>query len=99
MGEEIKQEDLLPRIGTFLMLLGLFAFILFLASDFSNQTDFDWLFGGLVLMAAGWFITWAAKASAVPPGTYGCHAGSMNPRCRGILRICITKNRPRGGMR
>ena len=58
MGEEqeIKQEDLIPRIGTFLMLLGLFAFILFVASDLSQQTDFDWLFGGMVLTAAGWFM-------------------------------------------
>ena len=65
--QEIKQEDLLPRIGTFLILLGLFAFILFLASDLSNQTDFDWLFGGMVLMAIGWFM----RRRVQPPPSAG----------------------------
>ena len=78
MGEEqeIKQEDLWPRIGTFLMLLGLFAFILFLASDFSNQTDFDWLFGGLVLMAAGWFM----RRRVPPPPSAGRFSGVRKVR-------------------
>ena len=52
-GHQIKQEELIPRFGTFLMLMGLFAFILFLASDFADQPDFDWLFICLVLMAIG----------------------------------------------
>ena len=69
MGEEqeTKQEDLVPRIGTFLVLLGLFAFILFLASDLSNQTDFDWLFVGMLLMGIGWLFRRRAK----PPPSSG----------------------------
>lgn len=51
--QEIKQEDLLPRIGTFIILLGIFSFIFFLASDFANQPDFDWLFVGILLLAIG----------------------------------------------
>ena len=65
--QEVNREDLLPRIGTFLTLLGLFAFILFLASDFSNQTDFDWLFGGLVLVAIGWLL----RRRVPPPPSSG----------------------------
>ena len=65
MGEEqeTKQDDLIPRIGTFLVLLGLFAFILFLASDLSNQTDFDCLFVGMLLLAIGWLF----RRRATPP--------------------------------
>ena len=50
------QSEIVPRIGTFLFLLGIFFFIIFLASDFANQPDFDWLFLGLLFAALGFFI-------------------------------------------
>jgi len=67
MGDEqpVNQDDLVPRIGTFLMLLGIFAFIFFLASDFSNQTDFDWLFAGVLLFLIGF--VFRRRAPAPPP--------------------------------
>jgi len=67
MGEdhEKKQEDLIPRIGTFLVLLGIFSFILFLASDWANQPDFDWLFVGLLMVAIG--IGFRRRAAPHPP--------------------------------
>lgn len=78
MGDEqqINQEDLVPRIGTFLILLGLFAFILFVASDFAEETDFDWLFGGMVLMAIGWLM----RRRAPPPPSAGRFAGIKKVR-------------------
>lgn len=64
------QGDFVPRIGTFLMLLGIFAFIFFLASDFSNQTDFDWLFAGVVLFLIG--LVFRRRAPPPPPsGRFG----------------------------
>jgi hypothetical protein len=67
MGDEqpIKQDDLVPRIGTFLMLLGTFFFILFLASDLSDQTDFDWLFLGVLLFLVGYLFR--RRAPSPPP--------------------------------
>jgi len=55
MSEEgpTSQSDLVPRIGTFLNLLGVFSLIFFLASDFAEKTDFDWLFIGMVLLGIG----------------------------------------------
>ena len=69
--KEHKTEDLIPRIGTFLMLLGLFSFILFLASDLSSQTDFDWLFVGMLLMGIGYVL----QRKAAPPPSAGRFSG------------------------
>jgi hypothetical protein len=61
-----EQSDFVPRIGTFLFLLGVFFFIIFLASDFANQPDFDWLFLGLLFAALGYFIH---RRAARPPSS------------------------------
>jgi hypothetical protein len=72
MGEEqpTPQEEFVPRIGTFLILLGIFALILFLASDFANNPEFDWLFIGLILMGLG-FILRRRAAPPPPSGRFG----------------------------
>ena len=72
MGEEgpTNQKEFVPRIGTFLVLLGIFFFIMFLASDFANLTDFDWLFLGLVFVALGFLFR--RRATPPPPaGRFG----------------------------
>jgi predicted membrane channel-forming protein YqfA (hemolysin III family) len=55
MGEEgpTPQGELVPRVGTFFVLLGIFSLIFFLASDFAKRPDFDWLFWGMVLLGVG----------------------------------------------
>jgi succinate-acetate transporter protein len=72
MGDEqqTSQEELVPRIGTFLILLGIFSLILFLASDFAKTPEFDWLFVGMVLMGIGFFFR---RRAASPPsaGRFG----------------------------
>ena len=72
MGDEqpTSREDLVPRIGTFLNLLGIFSFILFLASDFANTPKFDWLFVGMVLMGIG-FLFRRRAAPPPPAGRFG----------------------------
>jgi hypothetical protein len=69
MGEEqpTPQEEFVPRIGTFLTILGIFALILFLASDFANNPEFDWFFIGLVLMGLGFIL----RRRAAPPSSSG----------------------------
>jgi len=66
MGEEepTPQREFVPRIGTFFIILGIFALIFFLASDFANQTDFDWLFIGMVLLGIGFLFR---RRAAAPP--------------------------------
>jgi hypothetical protein len=51
--EPTPQSELVPRVGTYLFLLGIFALIFFLASDFADRPAFDWLFVGMVLMGFG----------------------------------------------
>ncbi|MGD8406224.1 MAG: hypothetical protein PVJ21_21390 [Anaerolineales bacterium] len=69
-GPPTPQREFVPRIGTFLILLGIFALIFFLASDFANSPQFDWLFIGMVLMGLGFLLR--RRATPPPPaGRFG----------------------------
>jgi len=78
MGDEqpTSQEDLVPRIGTFLVLLGVFSLIFFVTSDMASKPEFDWLFVGMVLMAIGFFL----RRRAAPPPPAGRFAGIRKMR-------------------
>jgi hypothetical protein len=58
------------RIGTFLLLIGTYLFIMFLASDFAHQTNFDYLFLALMAIVAGWMMQ-RKKAPPPPSGRFG----------------------------
>ena len=74
MSEE--QNDIVPRIGTFFLLLGIFFFIFFLASNFARQTDFDWLFLSVLLLAVGFGL----RRRASPPPPAGRFSGIQKMR-------------------
>jgi glycerol uptake facilitator-like aquaporin len=59
-----SRGNLSARIGTFLVLLGIFFFIIFIASDFAEQPDFDWLFMGLLFLVIGIILRQRAPAPA-----------------------------------
>jgi hypothetical protein len=63
--KEQTRGDFSARIGTFLILLGIFFFIIFIASDFADQPDFDWLFLGLLFLVFG--IVLRRRAPPPPP--------------------------------
>jgi hypothetical protein len=69
LGEEqpTPQGDLVARIGTFMLLLGIFSLIFFIASDFADKTDFDWLFVGMVLLGIGFLF----RRRGAPPAPAG----------------------------
>jgi hypothetical protein len=48
-----EDEELLPRIGVFFLLVGFVLFIIFVASDFSHQVDFDLFFVAMLLIGVG----------------------------------------------
>jgi hypothetical protein len=43
------------RIGIFFYLISAVALVLFIASDFAEKAEFDYLFVSLVLFGIGWF--------------------------------------------
>jgi hypothetical protein len=55
--------ELVPRIGTFFILVGIGLIILFMASDFANQPDFDYLFLGLIGLGIGYLFRRRAARS------------------------------------
>lgn len=65
--EPTPQGDLVARVGTFMLLLGIFSLIFFVASDFAKQPDFDWLFVGMVLLGIGFIF----RRRAPPPTPAG----------------------------
>lgn len=68
--EPTPQRELVPRVGTFFVMLGIFALIFFLASDFADRPEFDWLFTGMVLMGLGFLLR--RRATPPPPaGRFG----------------------------
>ena len=71
MGEGSSEEkEFVPRIGTFLILMGIFFFILFIASEFADKPDFDWMFLGLLLVGIG-FVFRRRAAPPPPSGRFG----------------------------
>ena len=58
--------DLVPRIGTFLILLGVFALIIFIASLIAKETGFDWLLASVLLLGIGIYLS---TRSAPPPSS------------------------------
>ncbi len=57
-------EGFTLRIGTFFILIGTGIFVLFLASDYAKQTDFDYLFWAVLAITAGILIR---KRKPPPP--------------------------------
>lgn len=49
-------EELLIRVGTFFTLIGFYLFVLFLASDFAQMPDFDYLFLAVLAVGIGWVL-------------------------------------------
>jgi hypothetical protein len=46
-------EEFVIRVGTFFIVIGVGIFILFIASDYAHQTDFDYLFWSIIIIAFG----------------------------------------------
>lgn len=49
-------EQFISRIGTFLILIGIGIFVLFIASESAGTANFDYLFWALLAMFAGFFL-------------------------------------------
>jgi len=67
MSDEPKRDldEIVARLGTFFILLGIFFMILFIASDAANQPNFDYLFLGMAGVLLG--MVFRRRASPPPP--------------------------------
>ena len=72
MGEEDRRDldETIARIGTFLIILGLFFTIMFIASDAAMQPNFDFLFLGVAGIGFG-FVLRRRAAPPPPSGRFG----------------------------
>ncbi len=64
-----NDDPLIVRVGTFFLVIGLGAFILFVTSDIADQVDFDYLFIAMLLIAIGWGFR-RKKAPPPPAGRF-----------------------------
>lgn len=55
------------RIGTFFLLIGVGAFVLFIASDLADKADFDYFFVAVLLI----FVGWTLRRKKPPPPSAG----------------------------
>jgi hypothetical protein len=60
-----NEDPLIVRVGTFFMVVGGGAFLLFVMSDIAEQVDFDYLFIAMLLFGIGW--TFRRKKAPPPP--------------------------------
>ncbi len=58
-------EDFILRIGTYFLVIGTGVFILFIASDFAQQANFDYLFWAVTFITVGILIR--RRKPAPPP--------------------------------
>jgi flagellar biosynthesis component FlhA len=49
-----SDDNIIVRVGTFFVLIGFFVFILFVASDFAQKPNFDFLFLAMFALGLGW---------------------------------------------
>ena len=62
------------RVGTFFMVMGGGAFLLFVMSDFANRVDFDFFFVALILFSIGYYF----RRTKAPPPPAGRFSGFKN---------------------
>jgi hypothetical protein len=65
----MEDDSLTIRMGTFFMMMGLGAFVLFVTSDIADKVDFDYLFVAMLLISVGWFFR-RKKAPPPPAGRF-----------------------------
>ena len=52
----MDQKDIIPRIGTFFVVIGIGTVLLFIISDIAEKVYFDFLFIGLFFTGIGFFL-------------------------------------------
>lgn len=64
-----NEHRFIVRMGTFFLVMGIGAFVLFVASDLADNVDFDYLFIAMLLIFVGWIFR-RKKAPSPPAGRF-----------------------------
>ena len=62
-----NDDPIIVRVGTFFLVMGAGAFLLFVTSDLADNVDFDFLFIAALLLGIGW----AFRRKKAPPPSAG----------------------------
>ena len=62
-----NEDPFSVRVGTFFMVMGAGAFLLFVTSDLADKVDFDFLFIAAALLGIGWYF----RREKTPPPSAG----------------------------
>ena len=64
-----NDDPFIVRVGTFFFVIGMGAFLLFVASDLAEKVDFDYLFVAVLLLGIGWYLR-RGKSKPPPAGRF-----------------------------
>jgi hypothetical protein len=77
-----NEDPLIVRVGTFFMVIGGGAFLLFVMSDIAEQVDFDYLFIAMLFIGIGWTLR-RRKAPPPPAGRFSWVKGRLGKNKKG----------------
>ena len=64
-----NDDPFIVRVGTFFLVVGMGAFLLFVASDLAERVDFDYLFVAVLLLGIGYYMR-RGKSKPPPAGRF-----------------------------
>ncbi|KXK14653.1 MAG: hypothetical protein UZ14_CFX002001078 [Chloroflexi bacterium OLB14] len=64
-----NEDSFTVRVGTFFLMIGLGAFVLFVVSDIAEKVNFDYLFVAVLLIGIGWYMR-RGKPKPPPAGRF-----------------------------
>lgn len=86
----MEDDPFIVRVGTFFLVIGAGVLVIFIASDFANEVDFDYLFVAMLLIGVGWMMR-SKKAPPPPADRFTWIRGVMGKNKKGGGRV---KNTP-----
>ncbi|MEW6405273.1 MAG: hypothetical protein AB1649_26070 [Chloroflexota bacterium] len=63
----MEDDPLIVRVGTFFLVIGWGAFLLFVVSDLAEQVNFEYLCVAMIMIGIGW----AMRSKKAPPPSAG----------------------------
>ena len=69
--EHYYRKEIIHRVGTFFLIMGIGLFILFLLSESTGSTTFEYFCGSTLLVTLGFIFRSQYKKGAQPSGRFG----------------------------